>query len=169
VPHDRLVQMHVAVQLTWTKTTQSLHRLDFQSAIPDAHTVRPPSRLPLAASLGQHHARLRPFARHWTSRLRTAYKWTRPRVPCAAARRSPPLSVLTCLAPATRDAQALRNAKHFRDLALHTQELMLLSSCLHPLHNKPFDWGMVMMVASAVGCVALYYLMAPARTKPKLN
>ena len=46
---------------------------------------------------------------------------------------------------------------------------MLLSSCLHPLHNKPFDWGMVGMVAGAVGCVALYYLMVPARTKPKLN
>ena len=101
-PHDRLVQMHVAIQLSWSHTLQDLHKLDFQSAVPNAHT-------------------------------------------------------------------ALRNAKHFRDLALHTQELMLLSSCLNPVHNKPFDWGMVMMVAGAVLCVAIYYLMVPARTKPKLN
>jgi len=51
VPNDRLVQMHVAVQLSWTKTLQSLHRLDFQNAVPDAHTVPTlpllaPSRLP---------------------------------------------------------------------------------------------------------------------------
>ncbi len=71
VPHDRLVQMHVAIQLSWTKTTQSLHLLDFQSAIPDAHTVRPPSRLPLSVSLDQRHGRLRPCALHRASRLHT--------------------------------------------------------------------------------------------------
>ena len=52
--------MHVAVQLSWTRTVQDLHKLDFQSAVPNAHS-------------------------------------------------------------------AVRNARHFRDLALHTQELLLLS------------------------------------------
>ena len=47
VPHDRLVQMHVAIQLSWTKTLQDLHRLDFQAAVPNAHTVHPPHPLML--------------------------------------------------------------------------------------------------------------------------
>ena len=102
VPHDRLVQMHVAVRLSWSRTLQDVHRLDFQNAVPNAHT-------------------------------------------------------------------AVRNARHFRDLAVHTQELLLLSSCLNPVHNKPFDWNMVMMVAAAVVCVAIYYLVLPSRTKAKLN
>ena len=56
------MQMHVAVQLSWTRTIQDLHKLDFQSAVPNAHS-------------------------------------------------------------------ALRNARHFRDLALHAQDLLLLSRC----------------------------------------
>jgi len=102
VPSDRLVQMHVAVRLSWGKALHEVHRLNYQDAIPHVHT-------------------------------------------------------------------ALRNARHFRDLAQHSQQLLLLSGCIHPVHNQPFDWGMVLMVAASVACVALYYLVVPDRVKPKLN
>ena len=44
-------------------------------------------------------------------------------------------------APATRDAQALRNAKHFWDLALHTQELMLKQQLPPPLAQQALRLG----------------------------
>ncbi len=46
---------------------------------------------------------------------------------------------------------------------------VLLSQCLNPLYSAPFDWGMVLMVAAAVGCVALYYLFVPVKSKAKIN
>jgi len=102
VPNDRLVQMHVAIKLSWKSALSDVRKLDFQSAIPHVHA-------------------------------------------------------------------ALRNAHHFRDLALHTEQLLLLSQCLSPLYNAPFDWGMVLVVAAAVACVALYYMLVPVKAKAKIN
>ncbi|EKX49685.1 hypothetical protein GUITHDRAFT_162074 [Guillardia theta CCMP2712] len=97
-----LQQLHVAVKLSWKKAIADVHRLDFQSALPNVHS-------------------------------------------------------------------ALRNARHFRNLARHTQELLLLSSCMHPVHNAPFDWGLVLVTIAAVGCVSIYSFLAPTRTKPKIS
>jgi len=102
VPNDRLVQMHVAIKLSWKSALTDIRKLDFQSAIPHVHT-------------------------------------------------------------------AVRNARHFKELAEQTEQLLMLSSCLSPLYNQPFDWGMVLMVAAAVGCVALYYLLVPVKSKAKIN
>jgi glutathione reductase (NADPH) len=44
---------------------------DARASVADAHTVRPPSRLPLSVSLDQRHGRLRPCALHRASRLHT--------------------------------------------------------------------------------------------------
>ena len=43
------------------------------------------------------------------------------------------------------------------------------SACLHPVHNAPFDFGMVLVVAAALVSVGGYYLFGGSREKPKIN
>ena len=71
VPSDRLVQLHVAVKMSWSKAMREVHKQNFQEAIPHVHT-------------------------------------------------------------------AARNARHFRDLAVHAQQLLLLSGyILQTLETNP--------------------------------
>jgi len=102
IPLDKLVQMHVAVKLSWRKALIAVHRLDFQDAIPHVHA-------------------------------------------------------------------AVRNANHFRDLAVHTGHLLKLSGCLAPTHQGSFDWWMLIMVGAALLSVTTYYVFTKEKVKPKLN
>ena len=43
------------------------------------------------------------------------------------------------------------------------------SACLHPVHNAPFDFGMVLVVAAALLSVGGYYLFGGSKEKPKIN
>jgi hypothetical protein len=102
VPVDKLVQMHVSVKLAWRKALLSVHKLDFQEAIPHVHS-------------------------------------------------------------------AVRNARHFRDLAVHTRHLLQLTGCMAPVHQAPFDWSMVLIVLAAILSVVTFYALNKEKIKPKLN
>jgi hypothetical protein len=43
------------------------------------------------------------------------------------------------------------------------------SACMHPVHNAPFDFGMVLVVAAALLSVGGYYLFGGSKEKPKIN
>ena len=40
---------------------------------------------------------------------------------------------------------------------------------MHPVHNAPFDFGMVLVVAAALLSVGGYYLFGGSKEKPKIN
>jgi len=65
---------------------------------------------------------------------------------------------------------AARSAKAFLDLAQHSEKLLVLSACLHPVHNAPFDYGMVLAVGAALLAVVIYHLCSRGSAeKAKIN